>query len=260
MVDVNTLALIALVLFTLQVILSYVLYQSYNTDTEGNPLDCWQTVGNMMGISSWPHMSWDDATTGWDKLKVWLRHLFYKKEVFNIDQNQYSYDQAESVCRKFGADLASYEQVMSAYQGGANWCNYGWSKEQLALYPIQQSFYDELQLGPEESRSVCGKTGVNGGYFPDKSLEFGVNCFGYKPKPDPSKIIYGSIKGTAKEVITQQQLLSKSSEKEKKIEEEPVSIKEEDVRPFNHEKWSAYSLRSSTYILPSIGKPSAAAV
>ena len=35
----------------------------------------------------------------------------------------------------------------------------------------------------------CGKVGVNGGHF-DKKLKFGVNCYGYKPNPNKSRINY----------------------------------------------------------------------
>jgi hypothetical protein len=85
------------------------------------------------------------------------------------------------LCRAFGAELATYDQVKEAYEKGADWCNYGWAKGQLAVYPTQQSTYDKLQHGPEEERMSCGVPGVNGGYFDNPELRFGVNCFGVKP-------------------------------------------------------------------------------
>jgi hypothetical protein len=104
-----------------------------------------------------------------------------KKEVFNLAMNKYKYSNAEPVCKAFGAELATYDQVKEAWNKGADWCNYGWIKGQAAVYPTQQSTYDKLQEGPEDQRSSCGVPGVNGGYFDNPDLQFGVNCYGTKP-------------------------------------------------------------------------------
>jgi len=104
-----------------------------------------------------------------------------RKEVFNISRNVYTFGDAEPLCRAFGAELATYDQVKEAYQAGADWCNYGWIKGQLAVYPTQKSTYEKLQHGPEEERMSCGLPGVNGGYFPNADQRFGVNCYGVRP-------------------------------------------------------------------------------
>ncbi len=104
-----------------------------------------------------------------------------KKEVFNVSSNRYTYTDAEPLCRALGAQLATYDQVKAAFDNGADWCNYGWTKGQLALYPTQQETYDKLQLGPEGQRMACGKPGLNGGHFDNPELRFGVNCYGIKP-------------------------------------------------------------------------------
>lgn len=104
-----------------------------------------------------------------------------RKEVFNIAQDKYTYTDAEPLCKAFGAELASYDQVKDAWQKGADWCNYGWIKGQAAIYPTQQSTYDKLQAGPKDQRMACGTPGVNGGYFDNPELRFGVNCYGVKP-------------------------------------------------------------------------------
>jgi len=104
-----------------------------------------------------------------------------RKQVFNIRRNIYTYHDAEPLCRAFGAELATYDQVKDAYERGADWCNYGWTKGQLALYPTQQSTFDKLQRGPEHERGSCGLPGINGGYFPNADMTVGVNCFGVKP-------------------------------------------------------------------------------
>jgi hypothetical protein len=103
------------------------------------------------------------------------------KEVFNISSNKYTFYDAEPLCRAFGAELATYDQVKDAWSKGADWCNYGWSKGQLALYPTSDETYAKLQGGPEDQRMACGKPGINGGYFDNPELRFGVNCYGSKP-------------------------------------------------------------------------------
>jgi hypothetical protein len=101
-------------------------------------------------------------------------------EVFHVESNTYSYDEAKDVCTLLGSRLATYDEVERAYQNGANWCSYGWSDEQLALFPIQKSLYNELKTIPGHQHD-CGRTGVNGGYIEDSTTKFGVNCYGKKP-------------------------------------------------------------------------------
>jgi len=102
-------------------------------------------------------------------------------EVFNVSRNIYSFADAEPLCKAFGAELATYDQIKEAYEKGADWCNYGWSKGQLALYPTQEETWKKLQEGPEDQRMTCGKPGVNGGNFPNPEQRFGVNCYGKRP-------------------------------------------------------------------------------
>lgn len=104
-----------------------------------------------------------------------------KKEVFNVSQNKYKFSDAEPLCKAFGAELATYEQVKDAWQNGADWCNYGWVKGQSAIFPTQQTTYDKLQAGPEDQKNACGVVGINGGHFDNPDMQFGVNCYGAKP-------------------------------------------------------------------------------
>jgi Extracellular link domain len=104
------------------------------------------------------------------------------KQVFNVAANKYTYNDAEPLCKALGAELATYDQVKQAWDEGADWCNYGWVKGQAAVYPTQQSTFDELQAGSsDDERLACGQPGVNGGYFDNPELHFGVNCYGDKP-------------------------------------------------------------------------------
>lgn len=102
-------------------------------------------------------------------------------QVFNVARNLYTFEEAEPLCKAFGAELATYDQVKSAYEKGADWCNYGWVKGQLAVYPTQQTTYDKLQQGPTDKQMSCGIPGVNGGFFPNAEQRFGVNCYGPRP-------------------------------------------------------------------------------
>jgi hypothetical protein len=102
-------------------------------------------------------------------------------EVFNVAQNKFTYYDAEPLCNALGAELATYEQVKDAWSNGADWCNYGWVKGQMAVYPTQKQTYDKLQMGPADQRNVCGTVGLNGGYFDNPEFKYGVNCYGQKP-------------------------------------------------------------------------------
>lgn len=154
-----------------------------------------------------------------------------KKEVFNISSNRYAYADAEPLCKALGAELATYDQVKEAWDSGADWCNYGWAKGQLALYPTQESTWKELQNGPEEQKGVCGRPGVNGGYFDNPDLRFGVNCYGVKPAQsshDAREIASADNRPITPAVI----------DYEKKVAKYKAESDEIGVLPFNKDKWA----------------------
>lgn len=101
-------------------------------------------------------------------------------EVFNIAGNHFTYDEAPAVCASYGAKLATYDQVEEAYNKGAEWCNYGWSADQMAFFPTQKDTWEKIQSNPATAYK-CGRPGVNGGYMPNPNITFGVNCYGKKP-------------------------------------------------------------------------------
>ena len=105
----------------------------------------------------------------------------FKKQVFNIPGNYYKYDNAKALCQAYGASLATYQQVEDSYKNGGEWCNYGWSDGQMALFPTQKKTFDNLQKikGHEHD---CGRPGINGGYIANPNVQFGINCYGNKPK------------------------------------------------------------------------------
>ena len=96
-----------------------------------------------------------------------------RKEVFNIDTNNYTYEEAKEICKLLNGRLATMTEITKSYNKGANWCNYGWSANELALYPIQKEYYNKIQKS--SLANTCGEPGVNGGLF-DKNMKFGINC------------------------------------------------------------------------------------
>ena len=105
----------------------------------------------------------------------------FRKQVFNIPGNYYNYENAKAICQAYGSDLANYQQIEEAYNKGAEWCNYGWSDGQMALFPTQPKTFDNLQTIPGHEHD-CGRPGINGGYIANPQVKFGVNCYGNKPR------------------------------------------------------------------------------
>lgn len=152
------------------------------------------------------------------------------KEVFNISRNIYTFNDAAAVCAAAGAELATYDQVKSAYDDGADWCNYGWTKGQMAVYPTQKNTWEKLQKASPEFRNACGQPGVNGGYFDNPELRFGVNCYGVKP-----------AKKASDELLDSQVALPQSPaelEFEKQVQRFRDQMDAATVLPFHKGKWN----------------------
>jgi hypothetical protein len=110
-----------------------------------------------------------------------IPQILLKPQVFNIPGNDYMYPDAKALCSAYGARLATYNELEESYKAGGEWCNYGWSDGQMALFPTQQKTFDELQK-IEGHENDCGRPGINGGYIANPAVKFGVNCYGYKPR------------------------------------------------------------------------------
>jgi hypothetical protein len=102
-------------------------------------------------------------------------------EVFNVSNNYYTYTDAQAVCKSLDSRLATYDEIEGAYNTGGEWCNYGWSDGQMAFFPTQKHTWEKLQQS-DITKNSCGRPGINGGYFKNPNIKFGVNCFGKKPK------------------------------------------------------------------------------
>ena len=105
-----------------------------------------------------------------------------ENEVYNISNQDFTYEQAKCKCAAYGGRLAKKEEIISAYNKGATWCNYGWSDGQNAYFPVQKCYWNKRQEH-EKTKNTCGlKPGINGGHFPNPELKFGANCYGIRPK------------------------------------------------------------------------------
>jgi hypothetical protein len=113
--------------------------------------------------------------------------LKMRKQVFHIPASVYDYDNAKALCQAYGAKLANIDQMEEAHKSGAEWCSYGWSDNQMILYPTQKSTWEELQKSTDPAKkNSCGRPGINGGYMDNASMKAGVNCYGPKPEMNPS--------------------------------------------------------------------------
>lgn len=159
-----------------------------------------------------------------------VQEMKIKKEVFNIPNNKYSYDDAKAICAAYGAKLANYDEVESSYKSGGEWCNYGWSDNQMALFPTQKETWDKLQKikGHEHD---CGRPGINGGFIDNKDIQFGVNCYGYKPLITPAE----TQKMQTASVFP---MTMKDVEKQNRIDYWKKRIPEILLSPFNRSSWS----------------------
>lgn len=166
--------------------------------------------------------------TGYKTTPVPVQRI--KEQVFNVPGNTYGYNDAKAVCKAYGSRLATYKEVEETYNKGGEWCNYGWSDGQMALFPTQQKTFDHLQTIPGHEHD-CGRPGINGGYIANPNVKFGVNCFGHKP------------------LITQQESDLMKTQPPYPITEKDIAFQQRVdywktklgdilVSPFNHRLWS----------------------
>ena len=152
------------------------------------------------------------------------------KEVFNISNNIYTYEDAPAVCKAHNARLATQEEVHDAFNKGADWCNYGWTQGQVALFPTQKETFNRMNT-IEGHEHDCGIVGVNGGYFQNPDLEFGVNCYGKKPEP---RMKEKEMIGYFPDITT---------DKEKRMKDRVAEIKKNTsditITAFNSKQWDA---------------------
>lgn len=159
--------------------------------------------------------------------------LKMRKQVFHIPASAYDYDNAKALCQAYGANLANIDQMEDAHKSGAEWCSYGWSDNQMLLYPTQKSTWSELQKSTDPAKkNSCGRPGINGGYIENASMKAGVNCYG--PKPDmnqaSSKLMTGIQNYEAGKMLDPLH--------EARVQQMKSKINDVVVAPFNNGAWS----------------------
>jgi Extracellular link domain len=160
-----------------------------------------------------------------------------KEEVFNIGDNAYTYEDAQTICSAYGSRLATYDDIEKAYNDGGEWCNYGWSEGQMIYFPTQKKTWDALQK-TEKHKNSCGRPGINGGFIDNPYARFGVNCYGVKPKPtDEDLEKLKSTAGKPDSVIPKTEEDEVLALKIKYWKENGNKILK--INSFNNDKWSA---------------------
>jgi len=178
------------------------------------------------------HQKRDDGTPDYSNESQGINEIRGGKQVFNIPGNVYNYQDANAICKAYGSRLASYNEIENSYNKGAEWCNYGWSADQMALFPTQKNTYDKLRKikGHEHD---CGRPGVNGGYIANPNVKFGVNCYGYKPE-------INSVEKEMMQNTSPYPKTEKDLQLEKQVEHWKQRIDQVLVSPFNYDTWSKY--------------------
>ena len=159
--------------------------------------------------------------------------LKMRKQVFHIPANVYDYDNAKALCSAYGATLANIDQIEEAHKSGAEWCSYGWSENQMVLYPTQKSTWEELQKSTDPTKkNSCGRPGINGGYMENASMKAGVNCYGPKPEINPasSKLMSSIQNYEAGKMIDPLH--------EARVQQMKSKINDIVIAPFNKGAWS----------------------
>ena len=158
-----------------------------------------------------------------------------REEVFNISNNLYSYNDAQSVCGALGARLASYDEIEDAYSNGAEWSTYGWSEGQHAYFPTQKNTWRKLQQIKGHEHDL-GRPGVNGGYFSNPNVRFGVNCYGVKPPiTDSEKAVMDAKRNRIYPKTAEDALVDTKVEFWKKNKDKLMV-----VSGFNNDAWSRF--------------------
>lgn len=153
-----------------------------------------------------------------------------KKQVFHVSDNKYNYDDAKAICTAYDGRLATYNEINQAYNEGADWCGYGWSDKQMALFPTQEEKWQQLQK-IDGHHNDCGRPGINGGFIDNPNIKFGINCYGVKP----------AISAMEAEYMRNEQLYPKTKKEimfDKKVDYWRSKLPDVMVSPFNSDNWS----------------------
>lgn len=158
-----------------------------------------------------------------------------KEEVFNVSNNLYTYEDAGLVCSALGARLANYDEIEAAYNNGAEWGSYGWSEGQHAYFPTQKATWEKLQKIKGHEHDL-GRPGVNGGYFDNPKLRFGVNCYGIKPAPSATDKAYMDARKITVYPKSPEDVMLDKKVKFFKENKDKIMV----INGYSNNKWSKY--------------------
>ena len=218
--NVNFLGVIAVIVFIILIFINGLQYFF--------GMDIVASLKNL--FTTHPEIDINVETPRVDAMKAPVPEILLKEQVFNIPGNEYVYPDAKALCSAYGARLANYEEIENAYNKGGEWCNYGWSEGQMALFPTKQKTFDVLQK-IKDHENDCGRPGINGGYMANPYLKFGVNCYGFKPKMTQQEEML-------METEPQYPKTLKDIAMEKRVEYWKSKLTEILVSPFNYTNWS----------------------
>lgn len=173
-----------------------------------------------------------DITVTTEKIEVEdvVPEITREPQVFHVPGNDYKYHNAEALCKAYGGRLATITELQDAYAKGAEWCGYGWSEGQMALYPTQKASWDKFQT-IKGHKHDCGRPGINGGYIANPHVKFGANCYGYKPKMT-------DLEKKMMDNDTPYPLTPQERRFEHKVDYYRAHLPDYLVSPFNYDKWS----------------------
>ena len=172
----------------------------------------------------------DDITDEIDSEEKDEIKLVLKDQVFHVPEQKYTYSDASAICNAYDARLATFDELNTAQSSGADWCTYGWSDNQTALYPTQNEKWEKLQKMPGHEKD-CGHPGVNGGYIKNSSTKYGVNCFGNKPNITPDAADHMRRKPMYKKNLKEKRF-------DKRVDFWRKNLSQIEIAPFNHNNWS----------------------
>lgn len=152
------------------------------------------------------------------------------KQVFHVPGNKYGYENGKAICKAYGGRLATWKELDNAFNKGADWCSFGWSDGQMALYPTQYDKWARLQK-IEGHEHDCGRPGINGGYIDNPNVKFGVNCYGYKPKITQEE-------AEAMKLAPLYPSTRRERAFDKRVDYWRDNLSQIQVAPFNHNNWS----------------------
>lgn len=241
MPTVSSIPWLALTTFVVFVVILIILFRTFNTQISEGYQKVIDMIRQSLGYDIYPPAPLNPSTptteppldTGSMPTSSVVEKVLPQggnAQVFNVSKNTFTFYDAEPLCKALGAELATYEQVKDAYEKGADWCNYGWTKGQMAVYPTQKETWEKLQQGPEEQRRACGNPGMNGGFFDNPELRYGVNCYGSKPSQsshDATKVALGTPSSPG------------ALEFDKKVSKFRSQSDNIGILPFNTGKWSS---------------------